>query len=509
MNFLIDVVCKKMNIMIFMFRGGWFMLFNSYIFIFLFLPFALFGYFILNHYSKYAFAEYFLVFMSLWFYAYFNIAYLPIMLLSIIMNYAIGTYMAKSENQKRKFCFMMFGCIINIGILFYYKYLGFTIENMNRMFGTDFTVIKLLLPLGISFFTFQQLSYLIDSYRRKIQIYTFREYALFVSFFPQLIAGPIVLHSETIPQFEDKKKRQFNWDNFSLGIMAFSCGMAKKVLVADTFGNIVNFGFSGIENLSSTNAIFVMLAYTIQIYFDFSGYCDMATGIAKMFNIDLPMNFNSPYKAVTVTDFWKRWHITLTRFLRTYIYFPLGGNRKGNVRTYLNLFLVFLVSGIWHGANYTFILWGMLHGFVMVIERLNKKNIAKIPRAISWCITFLFINIAWVFFRADSIHQAISLFKQILMFNFTPITGDMIHVFGFDGFLYACEQIGEAGILLKTIAPYAMVVVIACILLFCKNTNERIQDFKPTTRNAVACAILLFCSIISLSGVSTFLYFNF
>lgn len=485
------------------------MLFNSYIFIFLFLPFTLIGYFSLNHFSKYALAEYFLVFMSLWFYAYFNVTYLPIMLISIIMNYTIGTYMAKSENQKRKLLFMIIGCFLNIGVLFYYKYMGFTIENMNRLFGTNFTIIKLLLPLGISFFTFQQLSYLIDSYQKKMKAYTFREYALFVSFFPQLIAGPIVLHSETIPQFEDKKKRHFNWDNFSLGIMAFSYGMAKKVLVADAFGNIVNFGFSGIENLSSTNAIFVMLAYTIQIYFDFSGYCDMATGIAKMFNIDLPMNFNSPYKAVSVTDFWKRWHITLTRFLRTYIYFPLGGNRKGNVRTYSNLFIVFLVSGIWHGANYTFILWGLLHGIVMVIERLNKKYIEKIPRILSWCITFIFINIAWVFFRANSISEAMALFDQILAFHFTPITGDMIHVFGYDGFLFVCKQLGEAGVLLKTIAPYALVVIVLCILLFCKNTNERIKDFHPTTINAVVCAVLLFFSIISLSGVSTFLYFNF
>lgn len=485
------------------------MLFNSYIFIFLFLPFTLIGYFSLNHFSKYVLAEYFLVIMSLWFYAYFNVTYLPIMLISILMNYAIGTYMAKSENQKRKLFFMIIGCLLNIGVLFYYKYMGFAIENMNRFFGTSFPIIKLLLPLGISFFTFQQLSYLIDSYHKKMKAYTFREYALFVSFFPQLIAGPIVLHSETIPQFEDIKKRHFHWDNFSLGIMAFSYGMAKKVLLADAFGNIVNFGFSGIENLSSTNAIFVMLAYTIQIYFDFSGYCDMATGIAKMFNIDLPMNFNSPYKAVTVTDFWKRWHITLTRFLRTYIYFPLGGNRKGNVRTYSNLFIVFLVSGIWHGANYTFILWGILHGIVMVVERLNKKYIVKIPRIISWCMTFLFINIAWVFFRANSISEAMALFHQILAFNFTPITGDMIHVFGYDGFLFVCKQLGEAGVFLKTIAPYALVVIALYLLLCCKNTNERIHDFHPTTSNAILCAVLLFFSIISLSGVSTFLYFNF
>lgn len=485
------------------------MLFNSYIFIFLFLPISIFGYFTLNHFKKYGCAEYFLIGMSLWFYAYFNIAYLPIMIASICINYLLGTNISKSQNKTFKIIALLIGCILNIGILFYYKYMGFFTMNVNRIFHTDFTILKLLLPLGISFFTFQQLSFLIDNFQRKIKAYSFRQYALFVCFFPQLIAGPIVLHNETIPQFDNLSKRKFQWNNFSIGLMAFSYGMAKKVLIADSFGNIVNYGFSGIENLGTTNAIFVMLSYTIQIYFDFSGYCDMATGIGKMFNIDLPMNFNSPYKALSVTDFWKRWHMTLTRFLRTYIYFPLGGNRKGILRTYLNLFIVFLISGIWHGANYTFILWGILHGIVMVIERCNKKRISNLHPALSWLYTFLFVNIAWVYFRADSIYDANLLLKQIFSFQFNPIIPDFMNIFGFDGFLYLFNRIGNIGNYFLNTGPIYFMAITMIIILFCKNTNERIDTFQPSIKNAIVCALLLFLSIISLSGVSTFLYFNF
>lgn len=233
--------------------------------------------------------------------------------------------------------------------------MDFFIENINSIFNASFELKNLLLPLGISFFTFQQLSFVIDNYKENIKEYSFRQYALFVVFFPQLIAGPIVLNNETIPQFEDKDKKKLSYENFAKGLMAFAFGLAKKVLIADSLENIVNYGFYNISGLGATNAIFVMLSYTMQIYFDFSGYCDMATGIAKMFNIDLPINFNSTYKSLSVTEFWKRWHITLSKFLRTYIYFPLGGNRKGTIRTYINLFIVFLVSGLWHGANYTFI----------------------------------------------------------------------------------------------------------------------------------------------------------
>ena len=299
------------------------MLFNSYIFILFFLPICIAGYFAWNHFGKIKMGLAFLLGMSLWFYGYFNVKYLSIILTSIFFNYFCYIILKKARRTKK----LLLGAAVtfNIGILFYFKYYDFFVENINLIFKTDITLKNLLLPLGISFFTFQQISFLVDAYRGEIGKYSFLEYALFVTFFPQLIAGPIVTHDELIPQLLDKGKKRFCWDNFAKGIYIFTLGLGKKVLLADTFGNAANWGFSHIDILDTTNAVIVMLSYTIQIYFDFSGYCDMALGIGKMLNIDLPINFNSPYKALTITEFWKRWHITLTRFLTKYLYFPLGG----------------------------------------------------------------------------------------------------------------------------------------------------------------------------------------
>ncbi len=483
------------------------MLFNSHIFIFLFLPISLLGYFITNKFNKYNLAEYFLIVMSLWFYGYFNYKYLFIIIISILINYFLGKYIKKTKNERNKKILLIIGILGNIGLLFYFKYMNFFVDNINGIFKTNFEFKNIILPLGISFFTFQQLSFIIDNYKNNIKEYSFRQYALFVVFFPQLIAGPIVLHNETIPQFEDKSKKKFNYENFSKGLMAFSFGLAKKVLIADSFGRVVNYGFSNIEYMGSTNAIFVMISYTMQIYFDFSGYCDMATGIGKMFNIDLPINFNSPYKALSVTDFWKRWHITLSRFLRTYVYIPLGGNRKGTIRTYINLFIVFLVSGLWHGANYTFIIWGIMHGVMMIIERLFKNKIDNINVILRWLVTFTFINVSWIVFRANSIDDAILFIKQILYFNFTPL--NMVYGFEFAILPFIFNHIGKIGIYLMKTYPIYIIISTIVIVLYCKNTNERIDTFKPNFISIIVSSLLLFLSIWSLNGVSTFLYFNF
>lgn len=488
------------------------MLFNSYVFIFLFFPLALSGYFLLNKLTDNKYSKIYLTLMSLWFYAYFNYSYLSIIVASIICNYCLSLFMHKTENKKIRIFLLITGILFNVGILFYFKYMNFFIMNLNKLFATSFIIKQIILPLGISFFTFQQLSYVIDSYTKDIPVYSFIDYALFVMFFPQLIAGPIVLHDEIIPQFEDQSKKRFNWDNFSVGLMAFSCGMAKKILIADAFGRVVDWGFNlqttgGI--LGTTNAILVILAYTFQLYFDFSGYCDMATGIAKCFNIDLPMNFNSPYKALTINEFWKRWHITLTRFLRVYIYFPLGGNRKGKYRTYLNLFIVFLVSGLWHGANYTFIVWGMLHGIAMLINRIFKEKIDHIHPALNWLITFSFINLTWTIFRSDSLHQAMAIFKEIFTFNFTGISTDIFNALYSSDISFFISKIPYINERIQVIfVPLVFVIILIAVLGF-KNTNEKISSFHPSVHNAVFYSIILFLCIISLAGVSTFLYFNF
>ncbi len=482
------------------------MLFNSYIFIFLFLPLTIFAYFGLNKLKLNKAARFSLVIASLFFYGYNNPSYLLIILSSIVLNYLFGKIIRRSNLKGKNISqiVMIIAIILNIGILFYFKYFDFLIYNINMITTADFNYLNLALPLGISFFTFQQLSYVIDSYKNEIPDYDFFSYSLFVSFFPQLVAGPIVLHSEVIPQFEDPNNHKINSTNLAKGIQAFSIGLAKKVLIADNFGKIVDYGYIHISSLNSVEAILTVLAYTMQIYFDFSGYCDMATGIGLMFNISLPQNFNSPYKATNINDFWKRWHITLTRFLTNYIYIPLGGNRKGILRTYINIFIVFLASGIWHGAGYTFILWGILHGVAQILTRIFKKQIDKIPSVILWPINFLFLNVTWVYFRATSVSDAHLLFSRIFKGGFGVINAELTETLLQPVFISAPSQ------LIPFMVVICMYFIMAGLIAVAgNNTNQIIKNTKLAFSSWIATYVLLLCSILSLSGVSSFLYFNF
>ena len=485
-------------------------LFNSYVFIFAFLPITLLGYFSLNHFGAKATAKFWLVLCSLFFYGYFDFSYLWIIISSIAINYLLSLYFEKSKHNNRQ-TFRKLLCIIgllfNIGLLVFYKYLDFIFNIAGNLFNADPIHLNLILPLGISFFTFQQVSYLIDSYKGTAKQYSILDYSLFVTFFPQLIAGPIVLHSEIIPQFENESNLKFSMDNFSKGLYIFARGLAKKVIIADNFGKIVSFGYSNIAHLNSFEAILTILAYSMQIYFDFSGYCDMASGIAYMFNIELPINFNSPYKAKSITEFWKRWHMTLTRFLTNYVYIPLGGNRCGTLRTYFNIFTVFIVSGIWHGAGYTFILWGALHGLAMVVHRAFKKYFDKIPAAIMWTMTFLFINMTWIYFRANSVSDANLMISKIFVGGFSlnyELTESLLNIipisivtnlFSFNGILNA--------------VMIALTLAFIAICVFLPNVQKCSKAFTPNLKNLISTFILLVWSILSLSGVSTFLYFNF
>jgi D-alanyl-lipoteichoic acid acyltransferase DltB (MBOAT superfamily) len=431
------------------------------------------------------------------------------MLSSISVNYALSFYFEKSRQSTtvlRKLLFGL-GLMFNIGLLGFYKYLDFFFEIAGNLLNTDPIYMGLILPLGISFFTFQQVSYLIDSYKGNAKQYNLIDYSLFVTFFPQLIAGPIVLHSEIIPQFERKSNLKFNTDHFAKGLFAFSRGLAKKVIIADNFGKIVTFGFSHIPSLNSFESVLAILAYTFQIYFDFSGYCDMASGIAYMFNIELPLNFDSPYKAKTISEFWKRWHITLTRFLTNYIYIPLGGNRRGNLRTYLNILIVFVVSCIWRGAGYTFILWGTMHGIAMVLCRIFKKQIARIPSVIMWACTFIFINLTWVYFRADSVESATMLIQRIFSGGFSlnfELAETLLNIIPISIVANIFEYNNVLAIIMITI-----ILVFTGICVWTPNVQERTKAFTPGFSNLLSTGFLLVWSILSLSGVSTFLYFNF
>lgn len=483
------------------------MLFNSYIFILFFLPVTLVGYFMLNHIGNSNAAKIELLGMSLLFYGYFNYTYLPIICVSIVGNWILSRIAIHKRNIAKQI--IAIGVISNLSMIFYFKYMNFFIENMNLLFKSSFMVKEILLPLGISFFTFQQISYLVDSYHGETSEYTFLEYAMFVTFFPQLIAGPIVLHDEIIPQFKEKENWHINADNISKGIYIFAVGLFKKVIVADTFNKAVIFGFGNIESLTSIEAAIVMLSYTFQIYFDFSGYCDMAAGIASMFNINLPINFNSPYKALSIIEFWQRWHMTLTRFLRKYVYFPLGGGRKGKRKKYLNILIVFLISGLWHGANWTFLLWGLMHGIANVATRLLGERWERLHKGFKWIVTFIFINITWIFFRADSITQAIALVKKIFVFNSFEISEKFVNCFQLVEFKYFINKCfpNVTAYHANIFAMLVFIIVALIMAVIIKNCHEK--NFKPRISNGLLTIFLMFWSVISLSGISAFLYFNF
>lgn len=486
------------------------MLFNSYIFIFMFLPIALTGYYGFNYFKLYRVSNIFLIGMSLWFYGFFNKKYLFIICGSIMVNYLISKVMVYWEHKKNpKKLLLILGICINIAIIFYFKYYDFFLENINIVFGKSFELKNIILPLGISFFTFQQISYMVDSYRGETKEYRLDEYALFVSFFPQLIAGPIVLHSEMIPQFRNQKNRSIIPENFSKGMYIFALGIFKKVIIADTFGKAVVLGFNDVGTLSSMEALIISFSYTFQLFFDFSGYCDMAMGISCMFNIELPINFNSPYKATSIVEFWDRWHMSLTRFLRTYIYIPLGGNRKGKLRTFLNVMIVYLVSGIWHGANWTFILWGLIHGILSCLNRLLKKPWEKLGEITRWAITFMLVNMLWVLFRAEDISSAKLFLKEMCCLSSFTIREEIYSCFRLTEFMVIEEMTFLNSFTSRITGFHLWLFILGAFFIVLNFRNSREIDFKPTIAKSLLTVIFMLWSVVSLSGISTFLYFDF
>ena len=472
---------------------------------------AVIGYYWLHKLGKPRLALVFLTLMSMWFYGYNSVAYLFILAISIVLNYVIVRRMDKALKKAQRRCLLALGLAVNIGILFYFKYYDFFMENVNTVFKTDFRLIGLMLPLGISFYTFQQLSYIIDSYRGECESYSFLEYASYVSFFPQLIAGPIVYHSELIPAFRDKVNHKPNYENLSRGIYAFALGLAKKVLLADTFSKIVAIGYDNIGDLNAISVITVMTCYSLQIYFDFSGYCDMAYGIGYMFNVKLPINFNSPYKAASISEFWDRWHMTLTRFFTKYIYIPLGGSRKGKTRTYINILAVFLVSGIWHGANWTFILWGIINGIGNIFDKVFGRFFRWVPRAAGVVITFCFSTFAWSLFRSDSINTAGRLWRRLGEIGDGRLYEPMVEAFNELLEVKALYRAGFGG-LMESFPWLPLVLFIFGAALACffgRNTQEKAAMMKFNSSEIIVVLILVMWSILSLSDVSEFLYFNF
>ncbi|TBW39363.1 MBOAT family protein [Azotobacter chroococcum] len=506
------------------------MLFSSYEFVFVFLPIMFLGYFYLISKRLLVGSKVWLVAGSLFFYAWWDSVYLPIILGSMFVNYAVGTGLGNfhgkalrlaesgsarvhANHQFSRKAILTFGVLLNLALLGYYKYTDFFIENFNGMFGGSVPLLHIVLPLGISFFTFQQIAYLVDSYHGKTKEYDLLNYMLFITFFPQLIAGPIVHHKELMPQFESRWNLGKRYRNIALGLLIFSIGLFKKVIIADAFAGWASPGFDVAEALSLFQAWTTSLSYTFQLYFDFSGYADMAIGAALLFNIRLPINFNSPYKAISIQDFWRRWHMTLSSFLRDYVYIPLGGNREGSTRTYVNLFATFLIGGFWHGASWMFIIWGALHGAALIVHRLWQQLGFRLWKWLAWLVTFNFINITWVFFRAKEMDDALKVLAGMIAFEDVSIKMASIPT----------KDLAWLGIMadrLATVMPAAAVpvvsqmalIVCAFVLISFGNTSQRYTSGRAVNAIELFSAAILSALAITFTLNSTsqvFLYFNF
>jgi len=458
------------------------MLFNSYEYLCFFLPLALAGYFALAR--RPALATLWLTAASLAFYAWWRPADLPLIVASILGNFTLGR--ALQTARAGRGALLAVGVGANLAALAFFKYTGFILASVAAATGAALPAVDIVLPLGISFFTFTQIAYLVDCRRGRVREASLANYALFVSFFPHLLAGPILHHAEMMPQFASPTNKRPHAGNLAAGVYLLAIGLAKKVLVADSLAPIADAGFAHAGAVTTAGAWLAVVAYTLQLYFDFSGYTDMALGAARLFNIRMPINFASPYRATDLSDFWRRWHITLSRFLREYLYIPLGGNRRGVARTAANLLVTFVLGGLWHGAAWTFVAWGALHGAGLVTLRAWRRTGLRLPSFAGWALTLLFVMVGWVFFRAASLADAAALLRAMA------------------GAAPAAPSGAVAGP-----AEIAIVAVAALIALWPRNSNAMVDGFTPRPRNAFAVAASLVVCLLHLGRVTPFLYFNF
>jgi alginate O-acetyltransferase complex protein AlgI len=478
------------------------MSFASHIFIFYFLPIILLCYHLIPR-KSHLLRKAFLLIASYAFYAWLNPLFVILLVFTTIFNYILSIIIADSKSNSMRLPLMVICVVENLGLLGFFKYAGFYQDNLNSMlklFGAGtFSSLKIVLPVGISFFTFKILSYIIDVYRGNFPAHSFLDFACYVAFFPQLLSGPIQRYgtidakSERVPIFAEQLEARTEFlSRFSYGVALFILGFSKKVLLANVIGKVVDAVFAA-EAPGSMDVWFGVFAYTFQLYFDFSAYSEMAIGLGSMLGFDCPRNFNAPYLADSITDFWRRWHISLSSWFRDYLYIPLGGNRKGVTRSYLNLIVVFLLCGLWHGANWTFIIWGIYHGTFLVLERLlGRKTIySSLPRPIQICVTFLFVTIGWVFFRSPTITDAWRLLT--VMFTFSPPQG------------------GSILLIAVLYTPTILVTMAICVIL----TFQPVQAFdwvKTTSWLKIVILIVLFClSLVTMftQTYNPFLYFQF
>ena len=513
------------------------MLFNSYEFLLLYLPITAIGYFLLAHMRHRAAAAW-LALASVFFYGWWNSTYVLLLLGSILFNYLAGLAIIRTEGPVRKQVLSL-AVAANLGLLGYYKYANFFVATAAGLFGTNSPALNIVLPLGISFFTFTQIAYLVDVYRGIAKEANFIHYALFVTYFPHLIAGPVLHHKEMMPQFADSATYQARIDNFTVGLTLFFFGLAKKVILADGIAPYAADVFKA-AHMGEAPLLFqawgAALAYTFQLYFDFSGYSDMAIGLSRIFGVKLPLNFDSPYKARNIIDFWRRWHMTLSRFLRDYLYVPLGGNRKGAARRHLNLMTTMLLGGLWHGAGWTFVVWGGLHGIYLVINHawhwlkaglgLAGKKETFLARLGGCALTFLAVVVGWVFFRAESLSAALTILAGMAGLNGVSLPAAIVAALPMlePTLLQAGVQstLGNGG---QFVSTWLWIAALSCIAFLAPNTQQIMRHHEPAleyvTENAsrifwqpsrawmIGMAVIAVCGVISLNRVSEFLYFQF
>jgi alginate O-acetyltransferase complex protein AlgI len=489
------------------------MLFNSFEYLLLFLPLVVLGYFWLNRRGNDFPGKLWLVAASLFFYGWWSISYLWLIGISMLFNYSLARWLGRLQGRPAR-TVLTAAIAGNLLLLGYYKHADFFIGNLNHWVEPPLPLLQLALPLGISFFTFTQIAFLVDVYRGKAREVNPVHYALFVTYFPHLIAGPILHHGEMMPQFAASEARRANWGNIQLGLFILGVGLCKKVILADSLAVGADQGFNSTEPLLFHQAWLASLSYTLQLYFDFSGYTDMAIGASLLFNIRLPENFNSPYRATNIQDFWRRWHMTLSRWLRDYLYIPLGGNRFGPARMYCALFTTFLLGGLWHGASWTFVIWGALHGAAAVLHKLWQSLGLRLPALAGWLLTFLFANAAWVFFRAETLPQALAVLRGMAgLHGFAD--ADTLRALA-NGLLepQTWDPFEEAGYF----PARQWLVLLPCLLLawlapncarLAGSGNIANPGWPATLAIGLTLGVGLFYTLFMTNGIATFIYFYF
>ncbi|MFN7972691.1 MAG: MBOAT family O-acyltransferase [Acidobacteriota bacterium] len=482
---------------------------NSYEFLFVFLPIVVAGFHLLNGRGWSEAAKGWLLLASMVFYGYWNVRYLPVILGSGTLNYAIGrafhrTSGAKGTEARRRYALLCAGVAVNLALLAYFKYLDFIVDNVNAVARTHIARPHVLLPMGISFFTFTQISYIVDAYRGTAKRASTLDYYLFVSYFPHIIAGPILHHREIIPQFETIKEKVCSYRNLCVGLFLIFIGLFKKVVLADYFVDYADQGYNVAKFLTFIDAWTTSLSYCLYVYFDFSGYTDMALGASLMVNIQLPANFNSPYKALNIQDYWRRWHMTLGRFLRDYVYIPLGGSRGSELMTFRNLVITFVLCGLWHGAAWGYVAWGLMQGVCIALLRQWQKLKIPIPYLVNVFLAFNFFNLSHIPFRSNGWKD-----MRKVLGGMIGLDGVMLPEF-WQGRLGALARAGVTfGNVVTTRSTILMTILGLVIVLCLDNSMEMAARFKPTVRTWLLLAIAAIGGLAGIGRVREFLYFIF